>query len=39
MDFNALRAQALGSGADEEAVTVNTRALIDKVLARYSGEW
>lgn len=27
------------SGADEEAVTVNTRALIDKVLARYSGEW
>ena len=24
---------------DEEAVTVNTRALIDKVLARYSGEW
>lgn len=27
------------SGNDEEAVTVNTRALIDKVLARYSGEW
>lgn len=39
MDFNALRAKTLGSGADEEAVTVNTRALIDKVLARYSGEW
>jgi len=39
MDFNALRAQTMGSGADEEAVTVNTRALIDKVLARYSGEW
>ncbi|KAK5098897.1 hypothetical protein LTS08_006275 [Lithohypha guttulata] len=39
MDFNALRAQTLRSGADEEAVTVNTRALIDKVLARYSGEW
>jgi hypothetical protein len=39
MDFNALRARTLGSGADEEAVTVNTRALIDKVLARYSGEW
>ena len=39
MDYNALRAQTLGSGADEEAVTVNTRALIDKVLARYSGEW
>ncbi|MCJ1472983.1 hypothetical protein MMC13_001632, partial [Lambiella insularis] len=38
-DFNALRAQAMGSGLDEEAVTVNTRALIDKVLARYSGEW
>nr|POF17647.1 hypothetical protein CFP56_13061 [Quercus suber] len=27
------------SQEDEEAVTVNTRALIDKVLARYSGEW
>ncbi|KAJ9654801.1 hypothetical protein H2198_006240 [Neophaeococcomyces mojaviensis] len=39
LDFNALRAQTLDSGADEEAVTVNTRALIDKVLARYSGEW
>jgi len=39
IDFNALRAQTLDSGADEEAVTVNTRALIDKVLARYSGEW
>lgn len=24
---------------NDEAVTVNTRALIDKVLARYSGEW
>lgn len=39
MDFNALRARTLHSGNDEEAVTVNTRALIDKVLARYSGEW
>ncbi|KZF21370.1 HATPase_c domain-containing protein [Xylona heveae TC161] len=39
IDYAALRQQALGSGADEEAVTVNTRALIDKVLARYSGEW
>ncbi|KAI9776655.1 MAG: hypothetical protein M1839_009461 [Geoglossum umbratile] len=39
MDFNALRAQALNSGAEEEAVTVNTRALVDKVLARYSSEW
>jgi len=39
MDFTKLRAQALSHGEDEEAVTVNTRALIDKVLARYSGEW
>ena len=38
IDFDALRAQTLGAGNDE-AVTVNTRALIDKVLARYSGEW
>ena len=29
----------MSSVEDEEAVTVNTRALIDKVLARYSGEW
>ncbi|TKA61438.1 hypothetical protein B0A49_13053, partial [Cryomyces minteri] len=39
IDYQALREQAMGSGMDEEAVTVNTRALIDKVLARYSGEW
>lgn len=39
IDYNALKARTIGSGADEEAVTVNTRALIDKVLARYSGEW
>lgn len=39
MDFTKLRATALKHGDDEEAVTVNTRALIDKVLARYSGEW
>ncbi|TVY25615.1 hypothetical protein LHYA1_G006317 [Lachnellula hyalina] len=39
MDFTKLRAAALKDGDDEEAVTVNTRALIDKVLARYSGEW
>lgn len=39
IDFNALKERTLGSGQDEEAVTVNTRALIDKVLARYSGEW
>lgn len=37
-DYDALRAQAMDSGNDE-AVTVNTRALIDKVLARYPGEW
>src|SRR5277367_6798158 len=39
MDYTKLRAQAMRSGEDEEAVTVNTRALIDKVLARYAGEW
>lgn len=39
IDYARLREQTLGSGLDEEAVTVNTRALIDKVLARYSGEW
>ncbi|KAA6409490.1 MAG: hypothetical protein FRX48_07044 [Lasallia pustulata] len=39
IDYNALRAQTLGAANEEEAVTVNTRALIDKVLARYSGEW
>ncbi|KAL9104382.1 MAG: hypothetical protein Q9163_000682 [Psora crenata] len=38
IDYDALRVQTLGKGNDE-AVTVNTRALIDKVLARYSGEW
>ena len=31
MDFTKLRAAALKDGDDEEAVTVNTRALIDKV--------
>ncbi|KAI0199372.1 hypothetical protein F4808DRAFT_215832 [Astrocystis sublimbata] len=39
MDYGKLRAAALQDGEDEEAVTVDTRALIDKVLARYSGEW
>ncbi|KAI1438811.1 hypothetical protein GGR50DRAFT_302175 [Xylaria sp. CBS 124048] len=39
MDYGRLRAAALKEGEDEEAVTVDTRALIDKVLARYSGEW
>lgn len=39
MDYSRLRSNAIESGQDEEAVTVNTRALIDKVLARYSGEW
>lgn len=39
MDYARLRAAALRNSQDEEAVTVDTRALIDKVLARYSGEW
>lgn len=39
MDYSKLRAAALQRAEDEEAVTVDTRALIDKVLARYSGEW
>ncbi|EFX03597.1 ATPase subunit c domain protein [Grosmannia clavigera kw1407] len=39
MDYTRLRAAALRDGEAEEAVTVDTRALIDKVLARYSGEW
>jgi len=39
MDYSRLRAAALHGSEDEEAVTVDTRALIDKVLARYSGEW
>ncbi|KAJ5578913.1 hypothetical protein N7450_007780 [Penicillium hetheringtonii] len=34
VDFNALKARTMGSGADEEAVTVDTRGLISKVLAR-----
>ena len=38
-NYAKLREQTMGSHEDEEAVTVNTRALIDKVLARYSGEW
>ncbi|KAF2432207.1 hypothetical protein EJ08DRAFT_585989 [Tothia fuscella] len=38
-DLSRLREQAFGQNVAEEAVTVNTRALIDKVLARYSGEW
>ncbi|KAF2491639.1 hypothetical protein BU16DRAFT_124365 [Lophium mytilinum] len=37
MDFARLRNQAMNDGQDSE-VTVNTRALIDKVLARYSSE-
>src|ERR1700753_4065267 len=39
VDLARLREQTIGSNVDEEAVTVNTRDLIDKVLARYSGEW
>lgn len=38
-NYARLREQTMGSMLEEEAVTVNTRALIDKVLARYSGEW
>ncbi|KAI5803119.1 hypothetical protein EDC01DRAFT_494524 [Geopyxis carbonaria] len=37
-NYQDLRALTLGSTQEEEAVTVNTRALIDKVLARYSSE-
>lgn len=37
MDFARLRNQTMADGQDSE-VTVNTRALIDKVLARYSSE-
>ncbi|KAI9657004.1 MAG: hypothetical protein M1821_003170 [Bathelium mastoideum] len=39
IDYARLREQTMGADGEEEAVTVNTRALIDKVLARYSGEW
>ena len=38
-NYARLREQTMVSHEEEEAVTVNTRALIDKVLARYSGEW
>lgn len=38
VDYNALRAQAVETG-DDEAVTVNTRDLIDKILSRYAREW
>lgn len=38
IDYDALRAQAVETGHDE-AVTVNVRALIDKILARYAREW
>lgn len=37
--YARMREQTMTSQEEEEAVTVNTRALIDKVLARYSGEW
>ncbi|KAF2182843.1 hypothetical protein K469DRAFT_711552 [Zopfia rhizophila CBS 207.26] len=37
VDFARLRNQTMNDGQDSE-VTVNTRALIDKVLARYSSE-
>lgn len=34
-DYNDLRAQTLGSAQEEEAVTVNTRALVPSVTCRY----
>lgn len=37
--YARMREATMDSLQEEEAVTVNTRALIDKVLARYSGEW
>ncbi|KAF2023729.1 hypothetical protein EK21DRAFT_118485 [Setomelanomma holmii] len=37
IDFTRLRNQTMADGLDSE-VTINTRALIDKVLARYSSE-
>ena len=37
VDYARLRNQTMADGQDSE-VTVNTRALIDKVLARYSSE-
>ncbi|KAL3479442.1 hypothetical protein BJX99DRAFT_70654 [Aspergillus californicus] len=39
LDFNALKAQTMGSGADEEAVTVDTKGLVSKILARYAGQF
>ncbi|KAJ9226181.1 hypothetical protein DTO027B5_5865 [Paecilomyces variotii] len=39
IDFNALKARTMVSSNDEEAVTVDTRGLISKVLSRYSGKW
>lgn len=39
VDLARLRDQTLQSTQDDDPVTVNTRALVDKILARYSGEW
>src|SRR3954467_5693481 len=39
MDYSWRRAAASQAAEDEEPVTVNMRALIDGVLARYPGEW
>ncbi|KIV98968.1 uncharacterized protein PV09_09298 [Verruconis gallopava] len=39
VDLARLREQTISPHVDEEAVTVNRRALIDKILARYSGAW
>ncbi|KAI9884533.1 MAG: hypothetical protein M1823_003691 [Watsoniomyces obsoletus] len=38
-DYGALRALALDADGPEEGVTVNQRSLVEKILARYSGEW
>ncbi len=38
-DYGALRALALDADGPEEGVTVNQKALVEKILARYSGEW
>lgn len=38
-DYSGLRALALSSANEEEAVTVNHRDLITKVLSRYPHKW
>lgn len=38
VDYDVLRAQAVDTG-DDEAVTVNPRDLIDKIMSRCAREW